>query len=93
MKNKQIKLNPGEVLCDKCNGKGRITYSKHFSETCYKCKGVGKLDWIENIVGKTSSPNDLLEDAFYKQMAKELADAIDSEILKSLGVLNKIGGK
>lgn len=65
-------LNPGEIICDKCNGRG-LTYtpSSKFSITghmsgdqykCIKCKGTGKLDWIENIVGKKKS----FEAGYYK---------------------------
>ena len=52
------------MICDKCLGEGIIFdrkkkffeqweswYEKHTS-TCPKCYGEGKLDWIENIVGK-----------------------------------------
>ncbi len=39
-----MNLEPGEYKCDKCNGDG-VWY-------CIHCRGTGKLDWIENIVGK-----------------------------------------
>lgn len=42
----------GEVLCNKCNGLGIIQNCNGFSTKCDKCDGVGKLDWIEQIVGK-----------------------------------------
>ena len=54
----EIKLKPGEVICDRCNG---ITFIKEtiqrgngfypVKSTCPKCKGHGKLDWIDNITG------------------------------------------
>lgn len=56
-----MKLNPGEVICDQCKGTGhpnnnKIDYNSRFyfvpPTVCDKCNGVGKLDWIENIVGK-----------------------------------------
>ncbi len=58
------KLKKGEVKCDKCEGNGLAKKPKIFRDsggtyitidmnhTCRKCKGDGKLDWIENIVGK-----------------------------------------
>ena len=51
-------LKPGEVECDKCKGT-RILYDFDNYDigkynTCPKCKGEGKLDWIEVIVGKNS---------------------------------------
>ncbi len=42
---RDIKLNEsvGEVICPVCEGKGFF---------CDKCLGTGKLDWVEQIVGK-----------------------------------------
>lgn len=59
-------LNPGEVLCDRCDGKGNavvgykidnIDSTKEFEvlELCPKCRGWGKLDWIDNVVGHKQS--------------------------------------
>ena len=51
-------LNPGEILCDGCEGVGKHSYKKSYGFTRYEiiecniCKGTGKLDWIETIVGK-----------------------------------------
>ncbi len=51
-------IKDGEIECDNCEGRGQffypaksITGSSHYSK-CSKCKGTGKLDWVENIVGK-----------------------------------------
>ena len=67
-----VKINPGEIICDKCNGTGLVDDPpKSFSITghipgdkyrCQKCKGTGKLDWIENIVGK----NKIFETGIYE---------------------------
>ncbi len=52
-------LKPGEELCDKCKGVGAILKDIHTDSPsqnlCLKCFGRGKLDWIENIVGKSIS--------------------------------------
>jgi len=54
-------LEVGEVVCNKCNGKRRIRTDKpkwwqlrltEIESLCPKCFGDGKLDWIENAVGK-----------------------------------------
>lgn len=51
-----MKLNPGEVKCNECNGSGEIVIDEDLScytfYICSKCNGDGKLDWLENIVGK-----------------------------------------
>lgn len=53
-----VTLEPGEVKCDMCNGEGRagwtipIQHIRSYPIICGKCRGTGKLDWIENIVGK-----------------------------------------
>lgn len=60
------KLKKGEVKCDECSGCGSIVKVKttmvdlkHISydmmSPCPKCKGDGKLDWVENVVGKKLS--------------------------------------
>ncbi len=47
--------------CNLCEGTGVVYYKKEDStelngemsrRKCYKCKGEGQFDWIENIVGK-----------------------------------------
>jgi DnaJ-class molecular chaperone len=48
-------LKPGEIICDKCKGEGTIfyPYNKQIRWCeCRKCQGDGKVDWIENVVGK-----------------------------------------
>ena len=47
-------MKDGEIVCNKCLGEGEILpYGDHFGvEICPKCLGVGKLDWVENVVGK-----------------------------------------
>jgi len=56
-----MKLEEGEGICDQCIGTGYELnipierynagyYNKHYK--CSKCQGEGKLDWVENIVGK-----------------------------------------
>ena len=47
---KVINLKPGEVICNECNGTGLKTNQVY--HPCPKCYGTGKLDWIENIVGR-----------------------------------------
>jgi len=45
VKTRNLKLDEsiGEVICPQCNGNGFF---------CNKCLGTGKLDWVEQIVGK-----------------------------------------
>ena len=46
-----------KIKCSICEGSGKVSDDpckcgrSKFKE-CEKCKGHGKLDWIENIVGK-----------------------------------------
>ena len=40
-----------KVICSKCGGKGGV----RGEWLCFKCLGGGKLDWIENVVGKRLS--------------------------------------
>jgi len=41
-----IVLGDGEVICDHCQST---------DDFCRHCHGIGKFDWIENIVGKKES--------------------------------------
>lgn len=46
-------LEPGEVICTECEGKGFYkTNDPVIYLECQKCFGYGKLNWIENITGK-----------------------------------------
>lgn len=57
-----MELEEGEVVCNECNGKGVTLewielnylagYKSPKEKECDKCLGAGKLDWIENVVGK-----------------------------------------
>jgi len=40
-----MKLNEGEIICDRCNGTG----NEPGKIICSKCRGEGKIDWIDNI--------------------------------------------
>lgn len=66
--NTQVSLDEsiGEVLCDECNGWGNL-YSKDESHLvrCQKCWGIGKLDWIERVVGKKPEFYGTSGSAFY----------------------------
>jgi hypothetical protein len=53
-----MELEPGEVICNQCNGETFTRYTEQrgkgfypMKKTCDKCNGHGKLDWIENITG------------------------------------------
>ena len=54
-----MQLNPGEVKCNECNGIGTTLHDPY--SICNKCHGTGKLDWIENIVGKLPKPKSILD--------------------------------
>lgn len=84
-----ITLEDGEIVCDKCRGDN--------SWSCTKCFGYGKLDWIENIIGKSESllrvsfSNDgeftTLDGAlqvWMSKMADHLAKEIDKQILDGI---------
>jgi hypothetical protein len=51
-------LKEGEVICSRCNGykfvidHNRGTLLTDYRILCEKCGGDGKLDWVENVVGK-----------------------------------------
>jgi len=47
-------LCEGEALCPKCDGAGGKVTLDHRNWnfiTCLKCKGIGKVDWIQKAMG------------------------------------------
>ncbi len=96
------KLKDGEIICDECNGAGKITdrrfvnlESDPYVKRCPKCHGDGKLDWVENIVGKTDDfqtfnwrINETELDTQFKDWVdasgKAIADSVDKDIIEKL---------
>lgn len=92
-----ICLEEWEMLCDKCNG---LRYSRENGIRgirCPECQGTGKVDWLENILGKApmkgSDTSEWLPPAGFDRgvhddaidaMAQQLANEIDKEILESI---------
>lgn len=80
-----IELKDGEVVCPKCNGNTLNNdpyYDSKDYETwyCDKCNGTGKLDWVENIVGKKPDPYEsltipLVRKMYPKLLTKDLVNA------------------
>lgn len=71
-----------EVVCDKCDGLG--VSSAYKNVVCPKCMGAGKLDWVERIVGKPNEFNVLAFRETLNDLAKDLADTIDKEIMDQI---------
>jgi len=73
-----VELKEGEVACSRCDGTGLL-----YNGMCEKCQGNGKLDWIEQILGKKPL---FWEQSFkdeYKQVVIDLAKGRDrTEIMK-----------
>jgi len=114
----KIKLNPGEILCPKCNGDRECEVGSKSEDPdgneyiitafCDVCHGTGKLDWIEQVVGKRSKNNmftasfdevfhgdfSITVKPYMEALAKQMADNVDREILKAMGVpCNLMKGK
>ncbi len=69
-------------VCYRCNGSGRDPediYSK-----CKACWATGKLDWIENILGRKEKPTLSFEEEAVENMTIELSKQIDKDILEAL---------
>ncbi len=49
----------GEVFCNKCEGRGcfpaNLKNNIGPATICQKCQGYGRLDWVENVVGKRTT--------------------------------------
>ncbi len=87
----QFNLEEGEYICDKCGGTGRINnhnpyhsfpHSRSRTVFCPMCQGTGKLDWIENIVGK--KPVIFHFENALEAMSQRISKEIDKEIISSV---------
>lgn len=60
-----MKLKSNEVICPKCEGKKftDVHYTKYYKtlKLCSKCKGTGKLDWIDNMLNRQTLKFDTFE--------------------------------
>jgi DnaJ-class molecular chaperone len=61
-------MEEGYTECDKCEGSGyqKSNYKSNnecgYSKLCTKCRGDGKLDWVEAVVGKRPYNLDFITD-------------------------------
>ncbi len=98
-----MNLKDGEVICNQCKGTGhpnnnKVNYNSRslfpVPHVCDKCNGVGKLDWIEVIVGKkhlrkitsqwkVEMDNDV-QVLYGSDMEKEIIDKLGEEISKKI---------
>ncbi len=99
-----MELEPGEVVCDQCKGTGypnnnEIDYNNKFYynhlDVCDKCNGSGKLDWIENIVGKKSRTFNgdwtiIGEQLYGSNLEKDIFDQTSKNMAKEIleGIIN-----
>ena len=100
---KKVKLSSeyGEVYCDRCEGTGEIDiknyksvtryFKRNYKQICPKCNGKGKLDWIENVMGKKKEYSDFDDEMsfnyqkqFLNRASEHLAIKIDKQILSSI---------
>lgn len=80
-KNKKSSLE----ICSDCGGKGGFPEKGNVFYTCYKCGGKGKVDWITNILGRTSTDfSNLLNSEVVRQLAQQMANQVDKAILEEV---------
>ena len=93
----EIQLGEGEVICGRCKGTCHEPNSNDndelCTEICSRCLGHGKLDWIENIIGKVQRilsvdwsfiSTTKLETIYSFDVEKELIETLAKEIAKEV---------
>jgi len=75
----KAELNEGEKHCEICSGVGIL---KEYSTAnfCPKCKGTGKLDWIENIVGKENKNPSALDNVNVRHLVNYVQKEIENSV-------------
>lgn len=73
-----MKLEPGEMICDKCNGTGYyIEDEKSLNHPwCPKCHGEKKVDWVSNAIWKKEK-SDYIKPGVYTKVI-DLSEYIPS---------------
>ena len=84
-----IELLPGDIICDKCSGKGWLEGKTDWYYNCDKCYGARKLDWVERIMGKANPfPKRALKANWTIEMEEDLVAIhdvnLESEIIDIL---------
>lgn len=80
-------LEEHEIFCPVCKGLGKKPGT---DLVCKKCHGDGKLDWLENIVGKRKKHHEFyfqvkdLQDSFADGILKELTESMAEQMAKEI---------
>lgn len=93
---KKFNLKEGEMVCRICGGVGKVRKIRPPRKTpfyvmCSHCQGTGRVDWVENIVGKKPMAK-FSTDEIVEKLALQMARDIDEKILKTLSEEAKKGG-
>lgn len=87
LEKEKLKLEEGEVICNKCEGKGILLNSKidfsFMDETCPICNGEGKTDWISNAIEPPPKDEFYFAKYLVDEMAENLRYKIDKDIMNT----------
>lgn len=63
-----------DYICERCNGSGKVFDEVETGERmCYRCYGEGKLNWIENVFGKSERNwREILDEIIDNNLMKEV---------------------
>ena len=77
----KAELNEGEKHCEACSGVGIIKDTTTAAASfCSKCKGSGKLDWVEEIVGKQNKKNSPLDNVNVRMLVNYVQKELDNSV-------------
>ena len=72
-----------EYICDRCGGVGALPNT--IGDSCNRCLGTGKLNWIENVFGK-EKPINYFDFSDLGTPISDILEECKNEIIKNIGV-------
>lgn len=78
------------IKCEICDGLGFIDVDMNKQKTCRKCKGVGKINWLENVFDKKELTYEEEKISYHNRSYFEFRMGIRKDLKEKLEKLNLV---